>query len=541
MAPRMNSAAGRAAAAALAPAGRAAAGPGGALATPHALATRAGLDAIRDGGTAIDAALAAAAMLTVVYPHQCSIGGDAFALVGAPSGQVVAVNGSGRAPMAIDADRVRASHARMPVSGPLAITLPGVLAAWDAIQAMGGRLGLSRAIAPSIEAARGGTPVSRSLQVALDGSLPELRTAPGIGGVFFPGGAPLAPGQVFRQPQLADTLAELATAGTDAFYRGTVGDRYARGLQALGSPLAASDLAAHRTTTGEPLAGRYRAWEVLTTPPNTQGFVLLEALAALEGLVGAFDPADDDAPRVARLFGLADADRDHYLAEAGVPLDDLLGREHTERLREAAITGRGAPPSAARVEPMGRDTVALAAADAAGWSIVLIQSIFHSFGSGIMEPETGIIAQNRGASFSLTPGAPHELAGGRRPPHTLMPVMVRRDGRVTHLSGTMGGKAQPQIQAELLGRLLDLGQAPDEAVSAARWVLGGLESGAADGVVRLEAGLAGLRGGFEAAGFETEVLADLDEEVGQAQVIAVGADGFVAAADPRSDGAAAAW
>jgi gamma-glutamyltranspeptidase/glutathione hydrolase len=173
--------------------------------------------------------------------------------------------------------------------------------------------------------------------------------------------------------------------------------------------------------------------------------------------------------------------------------------------------------------------------------VVLIQSVFHSFGARLMEPETGIIVQNRGAAFSLEPDVPYRLAPGRRPPHTLMPVMVRMGGRVAWLSGAMGGKAQPQIQAELLGRLLDLGQSPAEAVSAARWVVGGLDIGSAEDVVRLEGRLDDLRGGFEWGGLQTARLADYDEEVGQAQVIAIQQDGFVAAADPRSDGAAAAW
>jgi oxamate amidohydrolase len=521
-------------------AGAEAHGTRGALATPHRLATEAGLGAIRAGGTAIDAALAAAAMLAVVYPHQCSIGGDAFALVSEPSGRVVAINGSGRAPRALEAAAVRVDHDRMPVTGPLSITVPGVLGAWDTIHGFGGRLGLPSALGPAIARARDGTPVSRSLRLALELDAPTLKAAPGIADIFFADGAPLPESAVFRQPSLARTLAALAAGGVGAFYDGDIGERFIRGLRGLGSPLQTSDLAEHETTSGEPLTGGYRGWEVLTTPPNTQGFILLEILAALEGAVPGFDPTGPAAPRVARLFGLANADRDRLLADSDVPVEALLAPDHVGWLRAAMDRG-GLGPQPSRPEPVGRDTVAICAADDAGWGVVLIQSVFHSFGARILEPGTGIVAQNRGAGFSLSPGTPHLLAPGRRPPHTLMPVMVRRRGQVAYLSGTMGGKAQPQIQAELLGRLLDLGHGPAETVNAARWVLGGLEVGSAEGVVRLEARIGSMRAGFEQAGFETEALSDFDEEVGQAQVIAVTDAGFAAASDPRSDGAAAAW
>ncbi len=523
----------------IAPAGEEARGPRGALATPHVLATEAGLEAARAGGSAIDAALAAAAMLAVVYPHQCSLGGDAFALVSPPSGRVLAINGSGRAPRGVTAAAIRRDHERMPVTGPLTVTVPGVLAAWETIHATGGRLPLARILEPAIARARHGTPVSRSLDIALRLDQRELATAPGISTVFFTDGRPLSEGDLFRQPSLAESLEAVAAGGVREFYHGPLGARFAEGLRELGSPIQAVDLGEHGTTTTEALAGRYRHWEVLTTPPNSQGFALLEILGVLEGLAPAFDPAEPAAVRVARLFALTAADRDRHLGDERTPVAALLAPEHIAWLREAVDAGPGDGP-AARSEPLGRDTVAICAADG-DWSIVLIQSVFHSFGARIMEPSTGIIVQNRGASFSLVDGAPNRLLPGGRPPHTLMPVLVRRGERWAFLSGAMGGKAQPQIQAEILGRLLDLGRGPAAAVTAPRWVLGGLDIGSAEGVVRLEAPLGYLGEGFEQIGFATQTLAELDEEVGQAQVVAAVEDGFAAAADPRSDGGAAAW
>jgi gamma-glutamyltranspeptidase len=512
----------------------------GAVASPHHLASEAGLDALRAGGTAIDAALAAAAVLAVVYPHMCSLGGDAFALVRSPAGEVSAINGSGSAPGGVDPVALRRVYRRMPITGPLSVTVPGVLAAWATLLALGGRLGLARALEPAIGHARDGVPVSASLRRALVADQAELASAAGIRDIFLPGGHLPPEGFTFRQPALAHSLEAIADRGADDFYRGKLGEQFVQGMQALGSPLSMADLATHKTVVGEPLSGSYRGWQVLTPPPNSQGFVLLEILAALEGLTTSFDPAGADAPIVAELFRQANADRDRHLSAADVPVATLLSADSVEELR-ARVRERAKVVRPAHGPPLGRDTVAICATDDSGWAVVLIQSIFHAFGARILEPDTGIIAQNRGAAFSLESGAGNTLAPGRRPPHTLMPVAVMRRGRLAYLVGTMGGKAQPQILAEILARLLDLGQALGDALSAPRWVLGGLEVGSVEGTIRLEGRLGRMRRAFEDGGFPVEILSDFDEEVGQVQAIQAGTDGFVAESDPRSDGAGLAW
>jgi gamma-glutamyltranspeptidase/glutathione hydrolase len=301
-----------------------------------------------------------------------------------------------------------------------------------------------------------------------------------------------------------------------------------------------ADLETHRTIVGEPLSASYRGWQALTTPPNSLGFMLLQILGGLEGLVTSFDPAGDGAPIVAELFRQVNADRDRYLGEANLPLAHLLSADHIEALC-ARVRKPTMPSAGSRHSPLGRDTVAICAADDSGWAIVLMQSIFHSFGARILEPSTGIIVQNRGASFSFDSQSRNVVLPRKRPPHTLMPIFIRRNGGIAYLVGTMGGKAQPQILAQVLARLLDLRQTPGEAVSAPRWVLGGLEVGSAEGIVRLEGRLASERRAFELGGFPVETLSDFDEEVGQAQVIQTGPNGFVAMADPRSDGAGRAW
>lgn len=270
--------------------------------------------------------------------------------------------------------------------------------------------------------------------------------------------------------------------------------------------------------------------------------MLLQILAVLEMLALAPDPLGPDAALLAEIFVRCAADRDKYLADprrAGVPIEDLLSEMHLRELCEKVRRGvePGPAPGSHRRRPRG-DTVAVVAADARGWAVSLLQSVFHSFGAAILEPATGIVCQNRGAAFSLDPTSPNVIEGGKRPAHTLMPVLVQRDGRLRAVAGTMGGQAQPQIHAQLLTRALDEGRDPWEAVEAPRWVLGRLESGATAETVFVEARAANSST-FE--GWSVAGLKDFDEEVGHAQLILVGATGALeAASDPRSDGASAA-
>jgi gamma-glutamyltranspeptidase/glutathione hydrolase len=477
----------------------------GAVATPHALATQAGAAALRAGGSAVDAALAAAATVAVVYPHMNAIGGDVMALLHAPDGGVTVVNGSGAAAAAVDPD---ALGDVMPARGVAPITVPGAVRAWETLHGLGARLPWAALFSDAIACARDGVEVAPSLARALDGT----EVALDVGG-----------GRL-RQPALARTLSALADDGADALYGGPVGAALVGGLQALGSPLVLEDLAAHRSEVVAPLRGRYRGEELLTAPPNSQGHVLLEVAAALELYD---DPVD--AAFLARLFALAGADRDRWLADprtGDVPIAWLLSGEHAVELLDGARAALG--PAAARrapARPTG-DTIAVVAADADGWAVSLIQSVFWAFGSGIVEPATGILCHNRGASFTLRPGSPNRLAGGRRPLHTLMPVLTRRDGRLTGVHGTMGGHAQPQIHLQLLARLLD-GASPQEAIAAPRFTVYG-------DLVEAESPAP--------PGLPVDVdLGPRSEAVGHAQLIRIAPDGaFAAASDPRADGTALA-
>jgi gamma-glutamyltranspeptidase/glutathione hydrolase len=295
------------------------------------------------------------------------------------------------------------------------------------------------------------------------------------------------------------------------------------------------DLARHEPELDSPLGGRYRDLHVRVVPPNSQGFVLLEILAAVELLGLAPDPLGPDAPLLAEVFAATAADRDRHNADprfARVPVGELLDEGHLAGLAEAVRERAAARRSG--------DTIALVAADAEGFAISLIQSLYDGFGSGIREPETGIICHNRGSAFVLDPGHPNALAGGKRPAHTLMPVLVHRDGRLAGVSGSMGGGAQPQINAMSILRAFDLGMDVGEAIAAPRWLVGGMELHAGR-TVEVEARVpASVVGALAEAGYEPTVLAPLDEGVGHAHLIRVGPDGaFEVATDPRADGAVA--
>lgn len=517
-----------------------------ALATPHTLATEAGEEAIRDGGNAVDAAVAAAVALTVVYPHQCAVGGDLIALLATPDGHVVSVNGSGAAAGAATLDDL-GDLGHPPVTGPLSVTVPGAVAGWASLSRAAGRLPFGRLFGRAVGYAREGVPTAPGVAHALTEEPDLLASDEGLRQVFFPDGQPLHAGQTLRQPALARTLTALADDGEDAFYRGPLGASVVRHLRALGSRLSTDDLARHRTDLTAPVSRTFRGEEYLTAPPNSQGLHLLQILSAVEHLDPTLDLQGADASVLARVFQRVARDRDTHLADprhASVPVDDLLSASHTARIAEWATEPAGrseavSPGVAAQAARPSGDTVAVVAADSEGNVVSVIQSLFHGFGSGILEPTTGILLHNRGSFFSAHPDAPNRLRGGSRPAHTLMPVLTRRGGTVTGAHGTMGGKAQPQIHAHLALRLTG-GDSAVRALRRARWVVGGMEVdapadvGYAESDVPVEA-----RTSLRHAGLDVRVGDTFDEEVGHGQLVRLTEDGGLhAASDPRSDGSA---
>jgi gamma-glutamyltranspeptidase len=512
-----------------------------ALATPHTAATEAGVAVFDEGGNAIDAALTACSVLAIVYPHMCSIGGDMIALLHHPGGEVITLNGSGAAPMELSPGDVRAHTRSMPLTGPDTITVPGVMAGWETLRELGATLPIAAILEPAIDHALAGYAAAPSLRRALTNHATQLSRDPGMATTLLPGGVSEET-TVIRQPALGETLRTIASDGVTAFYRGDVGRSFVSGVRAIGSKLSDADLGRHQTEIAEPVTAQFRSRRISTAPPNSQGFVLLEILLVLERLGVNLNTLGPDVGTIARVFELASRDRDRYLADprfSRVPVDELLGHDHIE-----AVVGDMAEHPYRASQAMGErtalgDTVAVVAADGDGWAVSVIQSVFHAFGSGILEPRTGIICHNRGAGFSLDESSPNVLRGGKRPAHTLMPVFVFNDGRLEIVAGTMGGYAQPQIHAQILGRLFG-GADADAAVSNPRWVTGALDAGGRSDLVSMERRAFDRCGPrFESTGRDIVVLDDGDDEVGHAQYVVLRDGHLTAASDPRADGSAA--
>ncbi|SDH11420.1 gamma-glutamyltransferase family protein [Nonomuraea jiangxiensis] len=498
------------------------------IASPHHLATQAGEEAFRAGGNAIDAAVTAAVVLNVVYPNNTALGGDLVALVRTPDGTLRCVNATGPAPAAQSLARLRERHGdELPTRGIDTVTVPGGVRGWASLRSFGARLEWAAQFTAAIRFAEEGVPVARSVAASLAEKHDVLLADPGCREVF----ASLAEGDLLRQPALARSLAELRTGGPGTLYGGPLGRRLVAGLAQRGSVMTIDDLAAFRPEVVEPLRGRFRDYEVLTSPPNTQGFMLLRALEEVRRLGDPGDLLGAGSGRLAAIFEHANAVRDLLLADpnfAKVDAADLITRvlDPAER-----------PPGPGRA---GGDTVGISAIDSDGYAVSLIQSVYNSFGSAVLEPSTGILMQNRGRSFSLDPLSPNVVEPGKRPRHTLMPVLVTQGAEVRWVSSTMGGHGQPQIHAQLLLRSM-AGAAPREAVDAPRWIVGVQEGGDTNRTVYMEEDLpADTARSLLDHGFTAKPVPPHDEWLGHANLIRVAPDGRVeAASDPRADGSAA--
>ncbi len=463
-------------------------GARGAVVAPHHLATGAGLAVLAAGGHAVDAAIATNAVLGVVMPNGCGIGGDAFWLVwDETAGEQVALNGSGRAPAGVSAERLRALGLdRLPLRGPLGITVPGAVRSWSDAHRRWGRLSRDAILAAAIEHAEAGVPAWDGLIAAIERIVADTDGEPwanGLRAVWLDGGRVPRPGEPVRLPALAATLRSLALDGFDAFYDGDLGERTARGLAAAGAPFVASDLRNHRSTWEEPLTTRYRDVRVTTHPPNSSGLVALETFNVLSRF-----PLSDGARFGGH--GWTDAAWIHLQLEAAkLTLADRDAELTDPAFREIAVerllSASHAAALAARIDPTHADlapravrtlvggTIYLAVVDAEGNAVSLIQSNASGFGSGVLDQGTGIHFQNRGASFSLDATHPNVLAPGKRTAHSLLPGMLFRDGerRPWVVAGSMGGDLQPQVHVALVSALVDGGADIATAVAAPRIVV----------------------------------------------------------------------
>ena len=517
----------------------------GMVTAPHHLAAQAGLDVLRDGGNAIEASVAVAATLAVVYPHMTGIGGDGFWMIAEPDGRVHAIHGCGAAARQADL-ALYAGLDAVPTRGPLAAnTVAGTVSAWAAaLGEGGGTLPFQRLLRDAIHYAAAGVAVTRGGAEIAACKGDELRGLPGAyAAIFEPTGSPLREGERLCQPALERSLRMLAANGPDDFYRGELADLLGEDLAALGSPVIRDDLAAHAATQPAPLQARVEGADLYNSAPPTQGFASLLILAL-------FDRLKADAPDgFDHVHGLVEATKQAFLLRdrhVGDPVfHDVDLQALLDDTDELDRMTRGIDPARALPWPYpgaAGDTCWFGAADGEGRVVSAIQSTYFEFGSGLVLPRTGVTWQNRGSSFRLAEDGWNALKPGRKPFHTLNPALARFDDGRIMAYGTMGGEGQPQTQAAIFTRYARFGVGLQEAVSAPRWLLG-RTWGEQSTTLKIEDGFdPALYDMLIEAGHELERVGPPTAMMGHAGALVRHGDGLLeGATDPRSDGQVAAW
>lgn len=516
---------------------------------PHRVAAEVGAALLSRGANAVEAAISTAAALAVVYPHMNGLGGDSFWLLAGPGQPPLGLNASGPSGERLSRELL-AAHGleRIPERGSLAAcTVPGTVGGWEALyrysrRALGGRLAWRELLRPAIALAREGFPISEGQVRDTRRLLGELEALPGaaelFASVFAPGGRVPEPGAWWRHPELAATLETVAERGADGFYKGAVGAQIV-----AHSLLTADDLARYRPEWVEPLHVAYRGLTAVNLPPNSQGVVSLEILGILERLPAAGMRRSQAAHIhwIVEATKLAFGDRDRYLgdpARMAVRAAELLAPGHLDGLA-ARVRAEAALPDAPLSRSGRGDTVWFGAVDARGLAVSGIQSLYYEFGSGVVAGRTGVVLQNRGVAFSPSSG-PNELGPRRKPFHTLNPAMLLRDGRPYLVYGTMGGEGQPQTQAAVATRIVDLGMHPAEAVAAPRWLYGRTWGGDSPGLKLERRFDPAVVRELEALGHACTLVEAWSDLMGHAGAILVEGERLLGGADPRSDGAAIA-
>lgn len=511
--------------------------PHGMVATSQPLASAAALRILEEGGNAFDAAVAASAVLSLVEPHMTGLGGDLFALFwSADRGRLVGLDASGRAGALMTPERIRADgFDDVPYQGPKSVTVPGAVAGWAALNAEFGALPLARVLAPAIDLAEEGFPVSPIIARQWAAEEDLLKADPGATATYLLDGerAPRA-GEWFRNPDLAASLRAIARDGAGALYGGALGARVVDGLEALGGYLTLEDLRAMSVEWVEPISTDYRGWTVWELPPAVQGVAALQMLELLE----PYDLASMGHNSPEYLHHLIEAKKIAFADLAHVSDRDHMEVSTDQLLDPAYVTSRRAlldPETAAeRQEPgafaTSTETVYLAVADAQGNMVSFIHSIYEYFGSGVVIPGTGFVLQNRGAGFNLEDGHPNQAAPGKRPFHTLIPGFVTRNGEPYMAFGVMGGSMQPQGHVQVILNMVDFGMDPQAAIDAARFRH---QSGVR---VAIEKVTPELKARLEAMGHEVGAWENV--AFGGGQMVVRLERGWAGASDARKDGLA---
>jgi len=508
------------------------------LASSQPLAVEAGVETLRRGANAIDAAVTATFVLNVVEPMSTGIGGDCFAIIYlAKEKKLIGINGTGRSPASISAEALIERGIRnMPVEGPLSVTVPGALEALARCLKDYGTISLSEALAPAISYAQQGFPVTKIIARQWEAASSKLKQNSESARVYLPGGQAPVLGQVFRNPDLEKTFRAISEQGTDVFYTGEIGESIASNIQSLNGFITLSDLAEHTSELVNPIRCSYRdRYEIIELPPNSQGLVALIALKVLDGY-GVNDMVQGSPEYLHHLIevitlALAEAHNNVSDPDDSTHIDELLTQKHAQALRKR-IVAKEAGQRQVRLSEGHHDTVFVAAVDEQRNVVSMISSLYQAFGSGITVPGTGVVLQNRGAGFTLEPNSRHTLRPRKRPYHTLMPGMVLRDGRPWACVGVVGGMMQPQGQVQVISNLIDFDMDPQSALDAPRFRVWedctiGLEEGLANSVTRELESL-----GHRIKANRTE------EEFGGGQVILIDDDILYGGSDKRKDGCA---
>lgn len=525
--------------------------PHGMVTSPHSLASATGVNVLRAGGSAIDAAIATSAVLTVAYPHMTGLGGDAFWLIHeGESGDVKYLNGGGKACSGASLTAIEGRGlSEIPLRGivPATLTVPGAVASWTAAHDTYGRLPLSRVLEGAISYARDGFPVTERLAGCIALMREEFANQHEAAALFLAEGEPPRSGSKLNNPALAGTLQAIAEDGWSGFYEGTVAEEMARWSQEAGGFFHRQDFTAQRAVWGASLVGRYRDLTIYNTPPPTQGFTVIEMLNMMEpcelhsmDLLGA-----DRAHLLVQAKQIAYHDRDRLLADPGfadVPIERLISKDYARKRAELidmhlALRWDQVPSYGS----LAGDTVYIAAVDRDGNAASLIQSLYGAFGSCVVAGSTGVVLQNRSAYFSLDPSDPNRLEPGKIPVHTLIASMAKRNGRLCSVLGCMGADGQPQIQLQLYSAMTDFGLDIQEAIEMPRFLSGRFGLGEARDTLHLESRFpAETISSLEQRGHIVNRWGPWNEMAGHAHGITIDLQSGILSggADPRSDGAA---
>lgn len=512
------------------------------VATSHPLATSAAIEILQNGGNAVDAAIAAAAVQAVVEPQMTGIGGDCFAIVMEPDGRMAGFNGSGAAPMAATSEALLAKGvSEIEPTSVHAVTVPGAICAWETLSKAHGKFKFSELFKRAIEYAEEGFPVAPRVHKDWKEHEAKLRLHPATERTYLPGGKVPEVGQIVKFPALAETLKAIAAEGSKAFYQGTIAEDIIDTLEDLGSTMTMADLAACHTTTVSPITRDYREHTIAELPPNGQGVIALVTLGLLERFdIGKLDPLGPERFHLEmEAAKIAYAVRDKFVTDPGhmdVCHTRLITSDYLDELAKMIDVDRCNTAIPAPVSAPQTDTIYLSVVDKDGLAVSFINSLFAGFGSGILAPESGVLLHNRGLSFKVEPGHANTIAGGKRPMHTIIPAMGLKDGHPWLSFGVMGGHYQACGHAHVISNLLDFGMDVQQAIDFPRMFFD-----IKTHVLEAESSIpAATIEGLKARGHEVRAAAGA---IGGSQAIMIDRKKklLIAGSDPRKDGHAAGY